>query len=308
MSPWRRWLAAVIALLVLAAGAYLVLAGSSPDSGGDDAPSALTPERDTATRIESPQTLPPRPVGEGLRASRIAIESEAVGQELPISVLEPPGPSRGRPLLVFLHGAGGTDETSIGDPAIHSTLADLGDVAPVVAFPDGQLSWWRDRDGRDWGRYVVREVIPAVARRYGTDRGRVAIGGISMGGFGAYHLGLTYPRRFCAVGGHSAGLYRSYAESDFGAFEDRADFESNDVIGTVEQNPDAFGSARIWNDYGDRDWFVAGNARFVRALERGDADLTARVWPGGHDGAYWSRHLPDYLRFYSSALANCDMI
>lgn len=22
------------------------------------------------------------------------------------------------------------------------------------------------------------------------------------------------------------------------------------------------------------------------------------VWPGGHDWSYWSRHAPDYLRFY----------
>jgi S-formylglutathione hydrolase FrmB len=49
-------------------------------------------------------------------------------------------------------------------------------------------------------------VIPQVTRRFGTDRRRVAIGGISMGGFGAYDLARLNPGRFCAVGGHSPAL------------------------------------------------------------------------------------------------------
>jgi S-formylglutathione hydrolase FrmB len=35
----------------------------------------------------------------------------------------------------------------------------------------------------------------------------VAIGGISMGGFGAYAIARLDPGRFCAVGGQSAALY-----------------------------------------------------------------------------------------------------
>jgi enterochelin esterase-like enzyme len=151
----------------------------------------------------------------------------------------------------------------------------------------------------------VREVIPAVSRRFDADPRRVAIGGISMGGFGAYHLGLAYRGRFCAVGGHSAGLWRHEGEEFPGAFDGRDDYRRNDVLAAVAANPDAYGDTPIWNDYGDEDWFVAGNVAFVAALRRGGAELSDHVWPGGHDAAYWDAHFPAYLRFYAAALANC---
>jgi enterochelin esterase-like enzyme len=236
----------------------------------------------------------------------VEIDSRAVGSELDTSVIQPTGPSAGkRPLLIFLHGAGGSNESFLANPAVLGTLAQLGADAPVVAFPDGELGWWHDRASGAWDRYVVREVIPTVRRDFDTDPRRVAVGGISMGGFGAYHLGLEHPGRFCAVGGHSAGLWLDESEEFEGAFDDRADHERNDVLATVRADPGAFGDARIWNDYGDEDWFVAGNAAFVAALRKGGADLDSHVWPGGHDSSYWDTHWPRYLRFYAAALRAC---
>lgn len=240
-----------------------------------------------------------------LQVSRVVVESEAVGRNLEVSVIEPNGGGE-RPLLVFLHGAGGSNESSIGNRAVLDTLAELGEEAPVVAFPNGEESWWHDRASGEWGRYVVEEVIPVLNKRLRTDPRRVAIGGISMGGYGAYHLGLTYPDRFCAVGGHSAGLWLDASEEFPGAFDNRADYEANDVLAAVEADPDAFGPTPVWNDYGDQDWFVPGNAAFVTALESSTTTpLTAHVWPGGHDAAYWDTHFPQYLRFYAKELANC---
>jgi hypothetical protein len=44
---------------------------------------------------------------------------------------------------------------------------------------------------------------------------------------------------------------------------------------------------------------------FVDFLRQDGAKLSAHSWHGGHDGAYWSRHWPTYLRFYANALASC---
>jgi S-formylglutathione hydrolase FrmB len=240
------------------------------------------------------------------RVGELSIASRAVGEQLEVSVIEPAGQAAAaRPLLVFLHGAGGSNQSFLADPAFQAAIDRLGEEAPVLAFPEGEESWWHQRDSGDWERYVVREVIPAVSRRFDTDPQRVAIGGISMGGFGAYHLGLAYPDRFCAVGGHSAGLWPREGEEFPGAFDDRADYQRNDVLAEVEADPDAFGETPIWNDYGDEDWFVAGNDDFVEALRQGGAELTARVWPGGHDATYWDAHWAAYLRFYTAALAAC---
>jgi S-formylglutathione hydrolase FrmB len=246
-------------------------------------------------------------VGGGkLRIDDLEIDSRAVGRDLDVSVIEPTEPTAAsRPLLVFLHGAGGSNQSFLANRAVLGTLTRLGAEAPVLALPDGELSWWHNRSSGDWERYVMREVIPIVRRRFHLDGARVAVGGISMGGYGAYHLGLEHPGRFCAVGGHSAGLWLEESEEFEGAFDNRADYERNDVLAAVRADPDAFGHTRIWNDYGDRDWFVLGNAAFVAALRRGGADLTAHVWPGGHDNAYWDAHWPQYLRFYARALASC---
>lgn len=305
----QKWIAGALALVILLIGAFVVIDAVGGSSDEADIPAIGSEGVETTTAPERPAADPPQElveIGEGIKLSRFTVSSEAVGENLPVSVLEPaPAPRVKRTLLVFLHGAGGSDETSVTDPALLATLERLGRRAPIVAFPDGRLSWWRERPDGDWGRYVVHEVIPAVTRRYDVDPRRVAIGGISMGGYGAYHIGLRFPQRFCAVGGHSAGIYLRYEGSSFGAFDNAADFRRNDIVTDVRRDPDAFGEARIWNDYGDEDWFVEGNAAFVEALEQGDADLTAHVWPGGHDGVYWSEHWPDYLRFYSRTLADC---
>ncbi|HEX5712936.1 MAG TPA: alpha/beta hydrolase-fold protein, partial [Solirubrobacterales bacterium] len=142
-------------------------------------------------------------------------------------------------------------------------------------------------------------------RRFGIDPRRLAIGGISMGGFGAYSIALRNPGRFCAVGGHSAALWFEAGETAPGAFDSATDFERHDVVEAVQSDSGAFGGTRVWNDYGDEDPFRPYNEGFVAALERGDAPLSAHSWPGGHDGSYWDTHWPAYQRFYLNALNRC---
>ena len=202
----------------------------------------------------------------------VSIDSRAVGQDLGVNVVEPAGLRAARanaPLLVFLHGHGGSEESYIEDEAVFEGLARLGHRAPLIAFPDGgDNGYWHDRAEGDWEAYVMREVIPTVSRRFGIDPDRVAIGGISMGGFGAYDLALHHPGRFCAVGGHSAALWFEGGETAPGAFDDAEDFERNDVVGTVRADPDAFGPIPVWNDYGDEDPFRAYNEGFVAGAAR----------------------------------------
>lgn len=284
----RPLTAICIALLIIA------LAGcGSSDSTDATRPNPETQGAETAANGE-------------LRLGKVVVDSEAAGRALDVSVIAPVRAPRQRPLLIFLHGAGGSNESFLENEAVLGALVELGGEAPVVAFPEGEESWWHDRASGSWGEYVVREVLPAVSRRFHTDPRRVAIGGISMGGYGAYHLGLTYPQRFCAVGGHSAGLWLDPSEEYPGAFDDEAAYERNDVIAAVQSDPDAFGAVPVWNDYGDEDWFVPGNEAFVAALEASTTtSLTAHTWPGGHDLSYWNTHFPEYLNFYAKSLANC---
>ena len=242
----------------------------------------------------------------GARVLDLSLESVAVGDELSVDVVIPGGGSDGRPLLVFLHGQGGSNDSFTENEAMFEALAGLGERAPVLVFPDGGGDrYWHDRDGGDWGRYVVEEAIPLAARASDGDASRVAIGGISMGGFGAYHLALRHPARFCAVGGHSAALWLRGAETNPGAFDDAEDFERHDLIEAVRKDPGAFDSIPVWNDAGVADPFLISNVAFTEALEADGADLTAQIWPGAHDQFYWDEHWDEYLRFYARSLAAC---
>jgi S-formylglutathione hydrolase FrmB len=276
----RRQTFAVLALLLCGAALWLVLRAG-----------------DGAARVAAPT--------HGARVLALSINSEAVGRRLPVRIVVPAGADRGtrRPLLVFLHGRGGSERSSLGEP-LFAALAGLGSRAPIVAFPyGGDHSYWHDRRGGDWGRYVMREVIPAVIRRARADRRRVAIGGISMGGFGAYDLARLHPARFCAAGGHSPALWRSASETASGAFDDAEDFAHHDVIASARAG--AFRTLPVWLDAGDRDPFLGGDDAFVAALRGAGGKVTARTWTGGHDGAYWDAHWRDYLRFYARVLGRC---
>jgi len=124
-----------------------------------------------------------------------------------------------RTLLVFLHGRSSKPGDLLSD-SFFSGLAALGPRAPAVLLADGgDHSYWHDRRDGTWGSHVLREAIPAALARSGAQR--VAIGGVSMGGFGALDLARIAPRRFCAVGGHSAALWFQGGDTPAGAFDAR---------------------------------------------------------------------------------------
>ena len=219
-------------------------------------------------------------------------------------VIPPRGARAGRPLLVFLHGRS-NDEDSNLDDEMFAALRRLGRRAPVVAFPSGgDASYWHDRPGGAWGTYVLKDVIPQTGRRFKTD-GRVALAGMSMGGFGAYDLALRAGRAFCAVGGHSPALWTEAGQTAPGAFDDAADFARHDVIGVARSQPGRFARQPLWLDAGTEDPFDPGDRAFVQALRAAGVPITVRRAPGGHERSYWRRHWGEYLTFYARALRGC---
>jgi S-formylglutathione hydrolase FrmB len=240
----------------------------------------------------------------GARIERYAVRSRFVERTLAQVAAIPRGarPQARRPLLVFLHGRGEDGQESSANGAFFKALDGLGARAPVVVFPNaGESSYYHKRASGDWARYVLDEVIPRAVKRLHADRRRVAIGGISMGGYGAYNLARLRPGRFCAVGGHSAALWLDGGKADAGAFDSAQDFARNDVIAIARaRGRAAFGRARLWLDVGSADRFRAADEAFAAAL-----GIRLRVWEGEHEGNYWSAHYGDYLRFYADALAAC---
>jgi enterochelin esterase-like enzyme len=209
-----------------------------------------------------------------------------------------PAPRENAPLLVLLHARGGTPKGLVW-PQLEDELTALGGNAPAVLLVDGgDHSYFHDRDDFAWGRHVLREAIPAARERLGTDPRREAIGGFSMGGFGALDLGRQ--RQFCAVGGHSPALWLEGGETPQGAFDDAEDFERHDILEAARHDPDLFKGAKVWLDAGIDDSF-ARNTILLGSL----VESPAKTPPGGHTSAYWREHLDEYLDFYVQALKTC---
>jgi len=238
----------------------------------------------------------------GAHVSHITIKSRFAHQTLRVTLVQPAGATEGRPLLVFLHGRGDKGEDSNINDAFFKALAAQGTRAPAVVFPNGgNHGYWHDRRGAKWARYVLDEVIPRAIADLHADPKRVAIGGISMGGFGALDIARLHPHRFCAVGAHSPALWQSAGETAPGAFDDAQDFARHDVVGAVRRNPNLYAGTPVWLDAGNADPFQPGD----RAFDRAARNVTLHTYPGAHEGAYWRAHYGQYLRFYARALANC---
>jgi len=253
----------------------------------------------------------------GATVVRYSLASDVLDRSLPEVAIVPPGDAA-RPLLVLLHGRHDPSpaswlipskpgpETMLSDELFYA-LARLGTRAPVVVLLNGGAhSYYHDRrDGR-WASMILNEALPDAIHRFSTKQEAVAIGGISMGGYGALHLAALRPNAFCAVGGHSAALWQNAGATSPGAFDDAADYLRNDVFADVQEN--RLARKRIWVDVGMEDSFRKADAALVAFLRRHGARVTYHLWPGGHSGAYWRSHMRAYLRFYADALARCSTL
>lgn len=109
----------------------------------------------------------------------------------------PANPGKGKALVTFLHGAGERSENPerVFNISLPKWLKE-GRWAPdaYVLCPQCPM-------GFDWNSQVERlkSVIDHEAERLESDKSRISITGLSMGGFGTWAMGLTYPKFFSAI-------------------------------------------------------------------------------------------------------------
>ena len=100
------------------------------------------------------------------------------------------------PLIVYLHGAGerGENFPHLYRHAIPKLIADGREIPAVVLMP--QCPAWAV-----WDNVVttLKAVIDDVVAEYGIRADRISITGSSMGGFGTWMMGVTYPSFFAAI-------------------------------------------------------------------------------------------------------------
>jgi len=117
------------------------------------------------------------------------------------------------PVILFLHGAGesGTEDVAPTTVGIGPAIAAAPERFPaLVVFPQAS-------QGYGWRGFNMAAAVAALAdveSRYATDRARVYVTGISMGGYGTWLLALQQPERFAAVVPVCGGLDRTTSHLD----------------------------------------------------------------------------------------------
>jgi enterochelin esterase-like enzyme len=233
----------------------------------------------------------------GAHVVRFTLSSRLTHRHLHEILVEPSGSLKGRELLVFLHGRGSPPSSNLRQP-FFDALRKLGRRAPAVLLVDGgDHSYWHDRSDGAWGSSLVREAIPAALARSGADARRIAIGGISMGGFGALDVARLNPGLFCAVGAHSPALWFRGADTPAGAFDDAADFARHDLIAAARGR--RLFAVPVWIDVGRDDPFYDADRALSTELRARGEQVAFHSHAGGHSG--WSSRMGSYLAWYAEA-------
>ena len=288
-------------------------------------PATPTPRAPLVPNATPQPTLPARPSPTpALRGTPIAASeplqgvvlddslfSPIIGESFKYRVYLPPdylhATDRHYPVLYLLHGTGGR-YTEWGDsflPEQADRMMVTGEIQPmIVVMPDdADSTYWAnwDNGGPRWGDYVTEDVVSTIDRRYRTlpnpaDR---AIGGLSMGGLGALNLAFQHPDVFGVVGAHSPSVRLEPDPTLW--FLTGENFWEHNPIWLAQHRP-GLDSLKIWLDAGTDDVWLPNIETVHAALVGEGLHVEWHILPGPHEAEYWISHVPEYLRFYSTAL------
>jgi S-formylglutathione hydrolase FrmB len=238
---------------------------------------------------------------------QVCFFAQTIRKASQMTVILPDGGPGPFPVFYLLHGLSDDHTIWLRRTSIERYVAGL---PLIVVMPDGDRGFYSDAvAGRPYERYLVEDVLgfvdrvfPTVARRQGR-----AIGGLSMGGYGALKLALKFPERFGSATSHSGCLDVAGRNWGDNADELRRIFGRRPAGGT----DDLFALARrlkrrnrpaLRIDCGAEDYLLDDNRRFHAHLEGLKIPHEYREFPGAHTWDYWDLQVREALAFHCRAM------
>lgn len=212
------------------------------------------------------------------------------------------------PVLYLLHGYSDDHSIWMRRTSVERYAARYG---LAVVMPAVNHSFYTDEaQGERYWTYVSEE-LPRAMRRFFrlSDRAQdTYVAGLSMGGYGALKLAMTFPERFAAAGSFSgaadpAALCRQGGvmnRAQFArVFGDMDAFEGgeNDLFALMKR-PASGRRPRLYVSCGTADGLYSVHERIVPALLKNGWDVTRRDAPGeDHTWEFWDGEIERFMRW-----------
>jgi S-formylglutathione hydrolase FrmB len=222
---------------------------------------------------------------------------------------EGPGPF---PVLYLLGGLSDDDTIWTRRTSLERYLAG---VPLIVAMPNGSRGWYTNSatpPGRKYQDHILNDVVGTVDRLFPTIRHRHgrAIGGQSMGGYGAFKLALQFPDLFCSAHSHSGVTMGPFWKPELRpdqANRNAAEFAAifgelregtvNDPAHLAQICPPEKRPA-LYFDCGTDDYLYRDNVAFHAHLNAIGYQHEYTQHPGAHSWDYWDKHIQTALAFH----------
>ena len=239
--------------------------------------------------------------------------SAALGKSTTCNVIFPENAEQSGPFatLYLLHGL--SDDYSAWQR--RTSLERYVQTLPlIVVMPDGGRGWYSDaHEGANYERAIMDDCIGFIDRTFQTDaRGEArAIGGLSMGGYGAIKLALQHPDKFASAHGHSSAFGFGHAQWRMDEPEFRRIIGPQPTGGPLDlwriaaESKAAAQAATageglpaIRIDCGSSDFLIEQNREFDAYLNDLGIAHEYEEFAGAHDWSYWDKHIQSAIRFH----------
>lgn len=245
--------------------------------------------------------------------AHLHFHSHVLGKQVAAEVLLPERGTGPFPVLYLLHGL--SDDHTIW--LRRTRLEMYVSAAPlIVVMPDGYRGFYTDNEqGPAFGRYIGEELIDTVDRYFPTIRKREgrAIGGLSMGGYGALRTALTYPEKFASANSHSGAVMMGSRSWDLKehrlpvgemqrVFGKEPAGTRHDLLHLAREVQRKRKLPKLFLDCGTEDFLLEDNREFHTRLKSLRVPHAYTEHPGAHNWDYWDLHIRDALAFHADVL------
>ena len=243
----------------------------------------------------------------------LSCPSAALATNVPIAVLAPPDhaiSNRRYAVITLLHGLSDSFMCWLDYTNIRYYVANL---RLIVVMPQCGRSFYINTVGGQRVEDFLVDDLPAfIDTQYSTiaTRESRAIGGLSMGGYGALMLALRHRDMWKMAFSHSGAVGAPRWVEDppnIGVFGPlgNATRHDHDLLNLIQHNPES--APLLHLDCGIEDFLVDENRMLHRALLEQKIPHIYREHPGGHSWRYCNENLPSTIRWVCRNLAgNCD--